>query len=43
MFLGGLTILILGILEFYLDKTLEGVRGRPIYIIEKKTNQANAY
>jgi len=37
-FLGGLTILILGILGLYLGKTFEGVKGRPNYIIEKKTN-----
>jgi dolichol-phosphate mannosyltransferase len=39
-FLGGLTILILGILGLYLGKTFEGVKGRPNYIIEKTTNQA---
>jgi dolichol-phosphate mannosyltransferase len=37
-FLGGLTILILGILGLYLGKTFEGVKGRPNYIIEKKTS-----
>ena len=37
-FLGGLTILILGILGLYLGKTFEGVKDRPKYLIEKKTN-----
>lgn len=37
-FLGGLTILFLGILGLYFGNTFEGVKGRPDYIIEKKTN-----
>lgn len=37
-FLGGLIILILGILGLYIGKTFEGVKNRPIYIIDKKIN-----
>ena len=37
-FLSGLIILILGILGLYIGKTFEGVKNRPIYIIEKKLN-----
>ena len=35
-FLSGLIILILGILGLYIGKTFEGVKNRPIYIIENK-------
>ena len=37
-FLSGLIILILGILGLYIGKTFEGVKNRPIYIIEKILN-----
>ena len=37
-FLGGLIILILGIIGIYIGKTFEGVKNRPIYIIEKSVN-----
>lgn len=37
-FLGGLIILILGIIGLYIGKTFEGVKNRPIYIIEKSVN-----
>ncbi|MDB5227536.1 MAG: glycosyl transferase [Bacteroidota bacterium] len=37
-FLGGLIILILGIIGLYIGKTFEGVKNRPIYIVEKKIN-----
>lgn len=37
-FLGGLIILILGILGLYIGKTFEGVKERPIYIVEKELN-----
>ncbi len=38
-FLGGNIILILGILGLYVSKTLDAVKSRPYYIIEKKTNK----
>jgi polyisoprenyl-phosphate glycosyltransferase len=38
-FLGGLIILILGILGLYIGKTFEGVKNRPIYIIDKLINR----
>jgi dolichol-phosphate mannosyltransferase len=34
-FLGGIIILILGILGLYISKTLDAVKNRPYYIIEK--------
>lgn len=37
-FLSGLIILILGVIGLYLGKTFEGVKNRPIYIIDKKQN-----
>ncbi len=37
-FLGGLIILILGILGLYIGKIFEGVKNRPIYIVEKQIN-----
>lgn len=37
-FLGGLIISILGVLGLYIGKTFEGVKNRPIYIIDKKLN-----
>lgn len=37
-FLCGLIILILGVIGLYLGKTFEGVKNRPIYIIDKKQN-----
>jgi glycosyltransferase involved in cell wall biosynthesis len=37
-FLGGIIILILGILGLYISKTLDAVKNRPYYIIEKMTN-----
>jgi polyisoprenyl-phosphate glycosyltransferase len=36
-FLSGLIISILGILGFYIGKTFEGVKARPIYIVSEKT------
>ncbi len=38
-FLGGLIIFILGILGLYISKTLDAVKNRPYYIIEKTTLQ----
>jgi dolichol-phosphate mannosyltransferase len=35
-FLSGLIILILGIVGLYLGKTFEGVKNRPVYIVEEK-------
>lgn len=35
-FLGGLVIFIIGIIGLYLSKVFEGVKNRPLYIIEKK-------
>jgi dolichol-phosphate mannosyltransferase len=37
-FLGGLTIMILGILGLYIGKTFEGVKNRPIYVVDEKIN-----
>jgi glycosyltransferase involved in cell wall biosynthesis len=37
-FLGGLIILILGIIGLYIGKIFEGVKNRPIYIVEKTIN-----
>ena len=37
-FLSGLIIFILGIIGLYLGKTFEGVKNRPIYIIDKTIN-----
>lgn len=37
-FLSGLIILILGVIGLYIGKTFEGVKDRPIYIIDKKQN-----
>jgi len=37
-FLGGLIISILGVLGLYIGKTFEGVKNRPIYIVDKKIN-----
>jgi glycosyltransferase involved in cell wall biosynthesis len=36
-FLSGLIISILGVIGFYIGKTFEGVKARPIYIIAEKT------
>ncbi len=36
--LSGFIILTLGVIGLYLGKTFEGVKGRPLYIIDKKTN-----
>ena len=36
--LGGLIILIQAIIGLYIGKTFEGVKNRPIYIIEKSVN-----
>lgn len=38
-FLSGLLISILGIVGFYVGKTFEGVKARPIYIISEKINE----
>ncbi|MBK8845448.1 MAG: glycosyltransferase family 2 protein [Bacteroidetes bacterium] len=38
--LGGLIIFILGIIGLYIGKVFEGVKGRPVYIIEKTSNTA---
>ena len=37
-FLGGLIISILGVSGLYIGKTFEGVKNRPIYIVDKKIN-----
>ncbi len=37
-FLGGLIIFILGMVGLYIGKTFEGVKNRPIYIIDETTN-----
>jgi dolichol-phosphate mannosyltransferase len=37
-FLSGLTIFTLGILGLYLGKVFEGIKDRPLYIIDKTTN-----
>jgi polyisoprenyl-phosphate glycosyltransferase len=37
-FLSGLIIFILGIIGLYVGKTFEGIKNRPIYIINKKEN-----
>jgi polyisoprenyl-phosphate glycosyltransferase len=37
-FLSGLIIFILGIVGLYVGKTFEGIKNRPIYIINKKEN-----
>lgn len=36
--LGGLIIFILGMVGLYIGKTFEGVKERPLYIVDKKTN-----
>lgn len=36
-FLAGLTIFILGVIGLYLGKTFEGVKNRPLYLVDKKT------
>lgn len=37
-FLSGLILIVLGVLGLYLGKTFEGVKNRPIYIINKQLN-----
>jgi glycosyltransferase involved in cell wall biosynthesis len=37
-FLSGLIIFILGIIGLYVSKTFEGIKNRPIYIIDKEEN-----
>jgi hypothetical protein len=37
-FLSGLTIFTLGILGLYLGKVFEGIKDRPLYIIDKTTH-----
>jgi dolichol-phosphate mannosyltransferase len=37
-FLGGLMLFTLGIVGIYVGKTFEGIKNRPLYIIEKKIN-----
>ncbi len=37
-FLSGLIIFILGLLGLYISKTFEGVKNRPIYIVDKRVN-----
>ena len=37
-FLAGLILMVLGVIGLYIGKTFEGVKDRPIYIIEKKVN-----
>ena len=41
-FLSGLIISTLGLVGLYVGKTFEGVKNRPIYIIEKKTDDLKA-
>lgn len=36
-FFAGLIIVILGVIGLYLGKTFEGVKDRPVYVIDKKT------
>jgi len=36
-FLAGLIIFILGVIGLYLGKTFEGVKNRPLYLVDKKT------
>jgi len=37
-FLSGLIILILGIVGIYVGKSFEGIKNRPLYIIDKQVN-----
>lgn len=37
-FVGGLILMVLGVIGLYIGKTFEGVKNRPIYIIQKKMN-----
>ena len=37
-FLGGCILITLGVIGLYVGKTFEGVKNRPLYIIEKTTN-----
>jgi len=41
-FLSGLIISTLGLVGLYVGKTFEGVKKRPIYIIEKTTDDQKA-
>jgi dolichol-phosphate mannosyltransferase len=38
-FLSGLIILFIGIIGLYIGKIFDGVKNRPLYIIEKKINE----
>jgi dolichol-phosphate mannosyltransferase len=37
-FLSGLILIVLGVVGLYIGKTFEGVKNRPIYILDKKVN-----
>ncbi len=37
-FLAGLILMVLGVIGLYIGKTFEGVKNRPIYILDKKYN-----
>lgn len=37
-FLGGLIIFTMGVLGLYIEKIFEGIKARPLYIIDKKTS-----
>lgn len=37
-FLAGLILMVLGVIGLYIGKTFEGVKDRPIYILDKKLN-----
>ena len=38
-FLSGCILITLGVIGLYVGKTFEGVKNRPIYIVEKKVNE----
>ncbi len=38
-FLGGCILITLGVVGLYIGKTFEGVKNRPIYIVEKRTDE----
>jgi hypothetical protein len=38
-FMGGLIMMVLGIIGLYVGKIFEGVKRRPVYIIEQRINE----
>jgi dolichol-phosphate mannosyltransferase len=38
LFIGGITIIILGIIGIYLGKVFDEVKGRPLYIVRRTTD-----